>query len=288
MLIPFSSGKTSIDEPSDQSEESKGKKSALQKTGDYSSVEVMTSELPETFGFENPGDNTDFVGETVRDPGCNQVEFILQVLEERIRWSQKQENEKKEFTRSGWRGRKLFLTLRCDQRVEDRHIEGRNSQIEHIRARFQKFNYTVKILPSESRPDSYIILFPGRTMAQKALLEANTIGYKLVKKRPPRPSPKCPVMFKALQILQVRSGKALSAQVISRVKKGDFVIVNQVKGRRARLVEVENGKVLNVGWVSVHTVNGAQLLQRCDLSSSKIQSFLDNCRQPINYLMAVE
>lgn len=289
--LPFNSGNASIDKPFNGSLETEAIRSIFDNTEDYCTVDFMTNDPPNNYGFENLESSNDFVGEMVSDPGCKHVEFILQVLEERIRWSQKQEEEKKEFTRSGWRGRKLFLTLRPDQRLQARHLEHhifQDEQIEHIRARFEKFNYTVKIFPSETRPDSYIIFFPGRTMAQKALGEAKAIGYKLVKKRPPRPSPTCPVMFKALNFLMVRRGKALSADVIDQIEKGDYVIVNQVKGRRARLVKTENGKVFNFGWVSVHTVDGVQLLQRCDKSSKEILLMLEKYRQPEREFIAVE
>jgi len=105
-------------------------------------------------------------------------------------------------------------------------------------------------------------------MAQKALVEMNAKGFKLVKKRPPRPSPRCPVMFKALACLWVRRGKALSAEIIDEVKKGDHVIVNQVKGRRARLMSVEGE---NLGWVSVHTHTGLQLLERLAVPPSQMK-----------------
>jgi len=287
--LPFNSAQASIVKPFNGSLETEAIRSILHNTEDCCTVDVTTNEVPKNYGFESIKTSNDFVEETISDPGCRHVEFILQVLEERIRWSQKHEDEKREFTRSGWRGRKLFLTLRPDQLVKDRQMEHQifqETQIEDIRARFQKFNYTVKILPSETRPDSYIIFFPGRTMAQRALGEAKAIGYKLVKKRPPRPSPSSPVLFKALDILKVRRGKALSADVIDQIEKGDFVIVNQVKGRRARLVSIENGS--NSGWVSVHTVNGAQLLQRCDIPSSKILLILEKLRQPERDFMAVE
>jgi len=91
-------------------------------------------------------------------------------------------------------------------------------------------------------------------------------------------------MFKALEFLKVRKGKALSAEVIDEIKKGDHVIVNQVKGRRARLVSIYNGS--NWGWVSVHTVKGAQLLHRCDISPDKVLSILENCQNKRDFLPA--
>jgi len=103
-------------------------------------------------------------------------------------------------------------------------------------------------------------------MAEKALADAKILGYKLVRKRRPRPSPRCPIMFKALYRLKIRSGKAFSRDVLGWVNKGDLVIVNQVKGRRARLMFIENGMISNLGWVSLHTSEGIQLLEQTDVS----------------------
>jgi len=177
--LHFDSGEASGDETFD------GKngiaiKCMFHKAEDGLSVNSMTNGMSWDYDFDNSEFMSDFVGESEFDPGCKHVEFILQVLEERIRWSQKREEEKEEFSSSGWRGRKLFLTLRPDQLVKDREIERHiveKTQIENIRAKFLEFNYIVKIFPSDTRPNSYIIFFPGRTMAQKALVQANTIGY---------------------------------------------------------------------------------------------------------------
>jgi len=258
--LPFNSGTPIIDKSFDVNGGTKDIEATREKSEECHSVEIIDNDRLKEPGFTNSEASAEFEDESVIDPGCRHVEFILQVLEERIKWSQKKDEESEEFTRSGWRGRKLFLTLTSAQIAEE-------TQIEDIRSRFNEFNYTVKILPSESRPDSFIILFPGRTTAQRALVEMKAIGFKLVKKRPPRPSPRCPVWFRALASLKIRRGKALSAEIIGQVKKGDHVIVNQVKGRRARLMS-KTGE--NRGWVSVHTIHGAQLLERLDPSEAKL------------------
>jgi len=256
--LPFNSGVSSTDKSFDVCG-TRDIEAPFETSEECQSVEIIDDKTKQ-FRFTNSEAGTEFEDESAIDPDCSQLEFILQVLEERIRWSQKKKGESEEFTRSGWRGRKLFLTLSADQVAQE-------TGIEDIRSRFQMFNYTVKILKSD-RPDSFVILFPGRTTAQKALVEMNAIGFKLVKKRPPRPSPSFPVMFRALSSLKIRRGKALSAEIIGQVKQGDDVMVNQVKGRRARLMSVQNGE--NRGWVSVHTETGRQLLERLDPSETKL------------------
>jgi len=249
--LPFNSGVANSDKSFDVGV-TRDVEAPCETSEECQSVEIIDDKIkPE---FTNLEAGTEFEDESAIDPKCSQLDFILQVLEERIKWSQKKKGESEEFTRSGWRGRKLFLTLRPDQY---------DMGIEDIRSRFQMFNYTVKILPSD-RDSSFVILFPGRTKAQKALVQMDEIGFKLVKKRPKRPSPNFPVMFRALSPLKIRRGKALSAEIIGEVKQGDDVMVNQVKGRRARLLSVQNGEKKNRGWVSVHTETGRQLLERLE------------------------
>jgi len=183
--------------------------------------------------------------------GCEcKNEVILPLFEDKRRSTQILDAEYN-LPATCWKDSELVLTLRPEQ-------------CDDIRSRFEQFDYTVKISPIENKPDSFVVMFPDRNMAEKALEEANKIGYKLRKKRRPRPSPRCPIMFKALHPLMIRSGKAFSRNVLGCVQKGDLVIVNQVKGRRARLMSMDN--MSNLGWVSLHTSEGVQLLEQTDVS----------------------
>jgi len=132
---------------------------------------------------------------------------------------------------------------------------------DHLKQRFAEKNYSVDI---NTRGDSFVVDFKDQGMALKALAEANTLGLKLSKHRPKRPSPNCLVRFKALRELLVREGKSPNQQEKGRVKKNEIIIVNQVKGRRARMVDVQNGQPANVGWVSLITKEGITLLERLD------------------------
>jgi len=169
----------------------------------------------------------------------------------------KPQDDNQKATRSWWKGKELLLTLRPDQIAQ-------GTKIEHLRSQFEDFGYKVIIYSLKDKKASYSLEFTDRKEAQRALADPK-IGYKLVKKRPLRPSPTCPIQFKALHALRIRTGKALTGRVVGVVKKNELVTVNQVKGRRARLMYIDKeGNKWNRGWVSVHTSEGKPLLERQD------------------------
>jgi len=153
------------------------------------------------------------------------------------------------------RCKKLQTTLTTNQFSRD------ECQIDHIRSRFEEMNFYVKVQRTEKDPQTYIITFKDCAEATNALLQANQIGYPLFKKWPTRPSPKRHIQYKSLTELIIREGKALSGNEVGILPKGETVTVNQVKGRRARLVKPnEDGKLVTWGWVSVHSDSGDTLL----------------------------
>jgi len=134
-------------------------------------------------------------------------------------------------------------------------------QMDRIRARFEKMNFDVKIKLAEKKPQTYVLTFKDCTEATNALLQADKIGYTLSKKWPVRPSPKRPILYQSLAELIIREGKAFSGNEVGVLPKGETVTVNQVKGRRARLVKQnQDGELVTWGWVSVHNSNGLTLL----------------------------
>lgn len=84
------------------------------------------------------------------------------------------------------RCRQLILTLNPEQRIQ-------GNQIDYLRNRFAEFSYDVNVRRSSIKSDSYVVVFQDKGKAKKARLEAETIGYKLAKKRGQRPSPTCMV-----------------------------------------------------------------------------------------------
>jgi len=153
------------------------------------------------------------------------------------------------------RSRQLILALTPEQRIQ-------GNQIDDFLKRFAEFHYDVTIRPSGTKSDLYVVYFQDEESANRAYREAEAIGYKLTKKRGQRPSPNFMVKFQALRELTIRSGKSMFKRVVGRVNKNDVVIVNQVKGRRARVVKHHNKRMVKVGWVSLYTSKGVTLMKR--------------------------
>jgi len=155
------------------------------------------------------------------------------------------------------RCRKLKLHLREDQIDED------SCPLLLIRSRFQELNIKVDIEPTENKSNTYTLVFPNYQRAEEIRLRADEIGYKLTKNYPPRPNPRSPRKYKSMAELTIRTGKALNKEIVGTLKKGEIVTVNQIKGRRARLIkEKENGDFESIGWVSLHAQDGVNLLKQ--------------------------
>jgi len=155
------------------------------------------------------------------------------------------------------RCRKLLIVLRKHEIEQDR------CSLESIRSRFHDLKIQVEVEPNESKPNTYTLVFPNYQQAEMVLSRADEIGYKITKKYPPRPNPKRPLKYKSMAELQIRAGKSLSGDIVGKLKEGVIVTVNQVKGRRARLIqESESGDVETIGWVSLHEEDGVNLLKQ--------------------------
>jgi len=158
--------------------------------------------------------------------------------------------------------RKLNLTLSDDQLIEE-------IKVEDIEKKFAQFDFSVKIDKVSAKPGAYIVTFESEDLKLQAHKQAVTIGYNLVKKRRPRPSPKNPVLFWACEKLLISAGKSLYKEVVGEISKDELVLVNSIKSHRARLENINNGK--NLGWVWLHTVSGQELLKRVKLKDESFQ-----------------
>jgi len=158
------------------------------------------------------------------------------------------------------RSRCLVLTLLPEQKLPF-------GEKEYLKSAFARFNYNVEITICE-KPNSYILVFEDEEKALKARAQSDDLGYKLVKYRERRPKPDNPVLFKTLQPLHVRDGKSLRSSKVCTLKKGAIIEVNQQKGRRGRVISVQDresiGWVSLDGWVSLHSKTGIKLLNRLD------------------------
>jgi len=139
-------------------------------------------------------------------------------------------------------------------------------QVKYIlKNKFAKFGYNVDIFPMSWKHGSYVVVFEDAKLAKEARTKAQAKGYKLSKYRGQRPSPKFLVKYKALVDLPIRTGKSTKQGKTGRkVRKDDVITINQVKGRRARIVSLVNGVQKNIGWVSLHTLTGESLMKRID------------------------
>jgi len=155
------------------------------------------------------------------------------------------------------RCRKLLLVLR------QREIGQDCCSLQSIRSRFQELEIQVEMEPNEDKLNTYTLVFPNYQQAEEVLSRADEIGYKITKKYPPRPTPTCPQKYKSMAELVIRDGKSLCGDVVGKLNEGVIVTVNQVKGRRARLIRESTGKgVETIGWVSLHEKNGVNLLKQ--------------------------
>jgi len=132
---------------------------------------------------------------------------------------------------------------------------------QHVKNLFSKFNYNIEVVRSREKDNSYILVFDNEEKALKANAQFKTSRYQLSKYYPRRPSRDYHVSFKVLSPITVRVGKSLTSSRIGVLEKNDIIRVNQVKGRRARIISSQNGR--QGGWVSLHGEKGERLLERC-------------------------
>jgi len=142
----------------------------------------------------------------------------------------------------------LKLTLEPDQVSKN----GDTDITDEIRSWFVNLDSSVTVKSMEDEGNIYTIIFQDVNAANEALKFRHK-GLKIRKEYPPRPCPTNHVKYVALADLIVRRGKSFRGNLyMGVVEKGESVWVDQVKGRRAR--------VMNRGWVSLYTTDGTPLL----------------------------
>jgi len=149
--------------------------------------------------------------------------------------------------------KKLILTLEPNQIPEN----GDADMTEKIKSWFVGLDGAVTVKRMEGQGNIYTIIFRDVGAANEAL-KFRDKGLNIRNKYYPRASPTRHIKYRALADLLIRKGKSLRGNFIRGVvKRGKSVWVDQVKGRRAR--------VINRGWVSLYTTDGIRLLKQ-DLS----------------------
>lgn len=143
-----------------------------------------------------------------------------------------------------------------------------------LKKHFAANGFMVNVRSDDSIPKDdtkFIVVFENTHEANRALSMRDEIGYELApyteapKKKGPRPTPSKPLRYKVLHHARMRSGKSMKSEVMGFVRKGEVYWVNQIKGKRARLIErTEEGDV-NLGWVSLRNNAGYQLMAPFEL-----------------------
>jgi len=150
----------------------------------------------------------------------------------------------------------LVLSLNPEQKVP----LGPKRQV--VKSQFAKLNHKVKIIGSREKENSYILVFDNEEKPLKANAQFYNLGYQLQKYRPRRASPGNRVLFKVFSPVTGRVGKSFKSKKVEMLEKNDIILMNQVKGRRARVISFQNGGP--VGWVSSYGDQGEPLLEGCE------------------------
>jgi len=152
-------------------------------------------------------------------------------------------------------------------------------QIKCFYSKFKQLGYDdFKISRRNVGDGSFVVEFTDVRVAQKALNDQE-IGNILKAKKLKRPTPTCPCSFQVLSsTVQIREGRMLTSRKIGKKKKGEVLLVNRTKGRRARLCKEENdGSFKTIGWASMFTREGCPLMLQLEEDSSNncVQSKMD-------------
>jgi len=162
------------------------------------------------------------------------------------------------------RSKCLILTLRPEQRLPV-------GEKDYLKSIFAKFGYNIEIT-SCKKLNSYILVFEDEEKAMQARAQSDDLGYTLIKYRERRPKPDKPALFKTLHTVWVRGGKSFRSCKVAMLKKDVIVLVNQQKGRRARVISFQDREssrwVSLKGWVSLYSETGIQLVDRLDVHTN--------------------
>jgi len=137
-----------------------------------------------------------------------------------------------------------------------------------IKTKFATFGFVVHPRPSDKDSKKFFLQFINETEAQRAMLCQDQLNMDLSeyteirKKKGPRPTPSNPQRYMVLHHARMRSGKSMRSTVVGFLKKGEIHWVNQIKGKRARIIERDDDGDRNIGWVSLRNNAGFKFLQK--------------------------
>lgn len=147
-----------------------------------------------------------------------------------------------------------------------------HSDFQQASPRFEPELHTPDLGPlrSELGPSASNLQMPPRHLFKavsdpRGFMSFGGHHYQPEGKKKLMPRPKSPMEYKVLRTVLMRVGRSLQSSKLQRVRAGSVVLVNTVRGRRARLVKrLSNGETQNVGWVSLRTEQGDPLLVQLD------------------------
>jgi len=113
----------------------------------------------------------------------------------------------------------------------------------------------------DSRNKSFLATKSNKSLADNCPMKNGHHTADRVKAKSKRASPGKQIVYKALRKVTIQKGKTWSSCIVGQLLKNSIVIINQVKGRRGRIVlRKPNGELLVVGWVPLSTSKGRLLL----------------------------
>jgi len=99
--------------------------------------------------------------------------------------------------------------------------------------------------------------------SSKAVISMQNQELRTIHVMSDRARPGNPIMYKTLRTVKVRSGKSEVTVDVCTLPKGSIVTINQIKGRSGRVVlPQDGGQYIKLGWVTLYTKNGLQLLKK--------------------------
>lgn len=94
-----------------------------------------------------------------------------------------------------------------------------------------------------------------------------------VRKKTTRARPDNPIEYRTLRNAKIRAGKSVRTESVGEILKGSVVVINQIKGRSGRVVHPQrNGEFIKVGWVTLYTHDGYQLLEKVTYKRSMMRT----------------
>jgi len=143
---------------------------------------------------------------------------------------------------------KLIVTLQPDEVSKQRFM-------------FMKIDPQVKVY-YRSEKNKYMLKFQNTKLGQEAFEKGQEMGLTIEKYFPQRPKPTQPIEYISLERLEIREGKSMKKLIVDYLDKGRKVTVDQLKGKRARLLKPNRERW---GWVSMYSEEGGRpLLSQLD------------------------